>query len=321
MTTLPPPSKIILVTGSTGLVGHGVQKAVQVEPGQDEKWIMLSSKDGDLRIYEDCVKIFETYRPTHCLHLAAFVGGLFRNIRMKTEFFNYNMAMNMNVLSCCEKFNVRKVVSCLSTCIFPDNIEYPISESSLHDGPPHPSNEGYAYAKRMVDVMNRGYTAKTGCVYTSVIPTNIYGPYDNFELEDSHVIPGLIHKCYLSKQENKDFVIWGSGKPLRQFVYSEDLGKLMVWAIRSYDECSPIILSVDPQNEVSIEKVARSIAAAMNYTGSIKFDTGKQDGQFKKTVDNSKLRSRMPNFTFTGIDVGIKKTVAWFVENYATVRK
>lgn len=113
----------------------------------------------------------------------------------------------------------------------------------IHNGPPHFSNEGYAYAKRMVDVQNRMYKAQHGCNFTAVIPTNIFGKHDNFHLDDSHVIPGLIHRGYLCKQKGEPFTIWGSGKPLRQFIFSTDLAKLMIWTMREYEEADPIILS------------------------------------------------------------------------------
>ena len=129
------------------------------------------------------------------------------------------------------------------TCIFPDKTTFPIDETMIHNGPPHFSNEGYAYAKRMVDVQNRMYKAQHGCNFTAVIPTNIFGKHDNFHLDDSHVIPGLIHRGYLCKQKGEPFTIWGSGKPLRQFIFSTDLAKLMIWTMREYEEADPIILS------------------------------------------------------------------------------
>ena len=113
----------------------------------------------------------------------------------------------------------------------------------IHNGPPHFSNEGYAYAKRMVDVQNRMYKAQHGCNFTAVIPTNIFGKHDNFHLDNSHVIPGLIHRGYLCKQKGEPFTIWGSGTPLRQFIYSNDLARLMIWTMREYQEADPIILS------------------------------------------------------------------------------
>lgn len=229
--------------------------------------------------------------------------------------------MNDNIMECCRIYKVQKLVSFLSTCIFPDATSYPIDETMLHNGPPHPSNEGYAYAKRLIDTMNRAYAEEYGCNFTSIIPTNIYGPHDNFSIENGHVIPGLIHKCYLAKKEGTDFVIWGSGTPLRQFIYSLDLAELTVWVMREYNSPEPITLSVNEEDEVSIKDVALAVAKAMDFQGNVVFDTAKADGQFKKTASNVKLRQYRPDYEFTTINDGIQKTVDWFVENYETVRK
>jgi GDP-L-fucose synthase len=229
--------------------------------------------------------------------------------------------MNDNIMECCRIYKVEKLVSFLSTCIFPDKTTYPIDETMLHDGPPHPSNEGYAYAKRLIDTMNRAYAEEYGCNYTSIIPTNIYGPHDNFSIEKGHVIPGLVHKCFLAKQNKTPFEIWGSGTPLRQFIYSRDLAELTVWVLREYDSPEPITLSVDESQEVSIKQVALAVAKSMNFQGEINFDTSKADGQFKKTASNKKLRRLRPDYEFTTIDDGIQKTVDWFVANYDSARK
>jgi len=320
-------SKVILVTGGSGLVGKGIEAHIHAnkEKHADEKWIYLGSKHGDLRKLEDTRKIFQEFKPTHVIHLAAMVGGLYKNMSNKLQFFRDNMSINDNILSCCSEFKVKKCVSCLSTCIFPDKITYPIDETMVHLGPPHPSNEGYAYAKRMLDVLNRCWNEKEGpqgCKFLSVIPTNIFGPHDNYHLEDSHVIPGLIHKCYLAKQKNEPFVVWGTGKPLRQFIYSEDLGALLVWTVENYqDTNNPIILSVGEEDEVSIAQVAQLVAKQMGYTSGLQFDTSKSDGQFKKTASNKKLLSLYPTFKFTPIEEGIQKSVDWFVNNYQTARK
>jgi len=163
---------------------------------------------------------------------------------------------------------------------------------------------------------------QTDASFFSVIPTNIYGPYDNYNLEDSHVIPGLIHKCHIAKQKGEPFIVWGSGKPLRQFIYSEDLGALMVWTLENYqDVSSPLILSVGEQEEVSIADVAKLVAKHMGYTSGLQFDTSKSDGQFKKTASNKKLLSLNPDFKFTTIEDGVKKSVDWFVQNYDKARK
>ena len=317
--------KTILVTGGKGLVGKAIEEVLATDAGlsrPNENWVFLGSKDADLNSHEATKALFEKYKPTHVIHLAAMVGGLFRNMKYPVEFYRQNTFINDNVYQCAKEYKVQKLVSCLSTCIFPDKTTYPITEQMIHNGPPHPSNEGYAYSKRLMESANRWYNSQYGCNFTSVIPTNIYGKYDNFNLEDSHVIPGLMHKLYLAKKDNKEFVAWGSGNPLRQFIFSKDLARLMIWVLRDYQEVEPIILSVGEEDEVSIKNVAEGIASAMGYPKEkIVWDTTKSDGQFKKTASNVKLRKYLPEFKFTPFEEGINETVKWFVENYDNTRK
>ena len=162
---------VVLVTGGSGLVGKAIQDFLATETTTPEKWIFLSSKDGDLRDRKDTEAIFEKHKPTHVLHLAAKVGGLFANMKQKVEFFRENILINDNIMECCRIYKVQKLVSFLSTCIFPDKTSYPIDETMLHNGPPHDSNEGYAYAKRMIDTLNRAYAEEYGCNFTAIIPT------------------------------------------------------------------------------------------------------------------------------------------------------
>lgn len=312
---------VVMVTGGSGLVGSAIRDYVTANPKENEEWVFLSSKDGDLRDRKATEAIFEKFKPTHVIHLAAKVGGLFANMAQKVEFYRENTLINDNIMELCRITNVKKLVSMLSTCIFPDKTTYPIDETMLHDGPPHPSNEGYAYAKRLIDTMNRAYAEEYGCNFTSIIPTNIYGPHDNFSIQNGHVIPGLIHKCYIAKRDNTPFTIWGSGTPLRQFIYSGDLAALTVWVMREYHSPDPITLSVDEAAEVSIKTVALAVAKAMKFEGDVVFDTEKADGQFKKTACNKKLRSYRPDYEFVEIEEGIQKSVDWFLENYETCRK
>ena len=158
------------------------------------------------------------------------------------------------------------------------------------------------------------------------MPTNIFGPHDNFNIDDGHVLPGLMHKCLKAKQkmaagEAADFTIWGSGTPLRQFIYSEDLGALMVWVMRQYESCDPIILSVPESAEVSIKEAAMAVVDGMGYTGPVTFDTSKSDGQYKKTACNAKLMKLHPSFKFTPFREAVAKTCQWFEQNYDTARK
>jgi len=312
---------IVMVTGGSGLVGCAIRDFVKSHPKDNEEWIFLSSKDGDLRDRKATEAIFEKFKPTHVIHLAAKVGGLFANMAQKVEFYRENVIINDNIMELCRITEVKKLVSFLSTCIFPDKTTYPIDETMLHNGPPHASNEGYAYAKRLIDTLNRAYAEEYNCNFTSIIPTNIYGPNDNFNIQNGHVIPGLIHKCYLAKKEGTPFSIWGTGSPLRQFIYSIDLAELTVWVMRDYHSPDPITLSVDEAAEVSIRDVALSVAKAMKFEGEVKFDADKADGQFRKTACNKKLRKYRPDYKFTGIDDGIQKAVDWFVANYETARK
>lgn len=310
--------KTILVTGGTGLVGSAIRS---ISSNYVYKFIFLSSKDCDLTSYSSTLYTFTTYNPDYVIHLAACVGGLFKNMTCKVDMYEKNILINLNVLKVCHEIKVKKLVSCLSTCIFPDKTTYPINETMLHDGPPHPSNDAYAYAKRMLEVQSKAYQEQYADNFICVIPTNIYGPHDNFHLKDSHVIPGLIHKCYLAKQKNESFVVAGSGAPLRQFIYSEDLAILILWTLENYNDKESIILSVPENDEKSINYVATCIAKEFNYENNMEFDTDKADGQYKKTADNSKLMNLIKSFEFTPIEEGIAKSVNWFVNNYNVCRK
>eukprot|EP01095_Lingulamoeba_sp_RSL-Kostka_P004997 TRINITY_DN162_c0_g1_i1.p1 TRINITY_DN162_c0_g1~~TRINITY_DN162_c0_g1_i1.p1 ORF type:complete len:321 (+),score=75.51 TRINITY_DN162_c0_g1_i1:180-1142(+) len=310
----------VLVTGGTGLVGKAIERIV-TENGTIEKYFFAGSKDGNLCDIEQTVNLFDKIKPTHVIHLAANVGGLFKNMKYKVEMYQSNMKINDNVLSCCRDFGVKKVVSMLSTCIFPDKIEkYPFNETVIHNGAPHQSNEGYAYAKRMLEVQSRLFNDQyDNCNYTCVIPTNVFGPNDNFNLEDAHVLPALIHKCFLAKKNNTDFTIFGTGKPLRQFIYSLDLARLVLWCLDNYNDSEPLMLC--PSDEVSIKYIAEQIANSFDIESGIKLDTTKSDGQYKKTASNAKLLSLLPNFEFTNFEDAIRETVQWFIENFDNCRK
>jgi GDP-L-fucose synthase len=305
-------NKDILVTGGTGLVGSACKRIMP-----EARYI--SSKEVDLRSLKQTESFVEKCSPGVILHLAGRVGGLKANSEFLGDFFDDNILINTHVLQSAKKYNVKKVISFLSTCIFPDQAAYPLKESYLHSGEPHESNFAYAYAKRMIEVQSRAYFQQHGLEYQCLVPTNIYGPNDNFNLEDGHVAPSLIHKCYLAKQNNTDFNVWGSGKPLREFIYSDDIARLSEWALRNYHEKEPLILSTS--EEVSIKELVLVIADAVGFKGKIVFDATKPDGQYRKPTDNSKLLELRPNFKFTPLEEGIEKSVNWFIENYETCRK
>ena len=308
----------ILITGSSGLVGMALREFLE---NKNYTLFTPSSQECNLLNFEQTLNYFQIKKPEFVIHLAANVGGLYKNMNDKVGMFEKNMKINMNVLECAYICNVKKVVSCLSTCIFPDKTTYPINEKMLHDGPPHFSNDAYAYAKRMLEIHSKSYNEQFDTNFICVIPTNIYGPHDNYSLENGHVIPSLIHKCYLAKQEQKDFVVRGTGKPLRQFIYSSDLARLLLWVMEEYEEKESIILSVSEKDEISIKDIAFEIAKCFHYEKYLVFNESYSDGQFKKTADNSKLLSYLPDFKFLSIKEGISNSVKWFVNNYETCRK
>jgi GDP-L-fucose synthase len=310
--------KRIIITGGSGLVGTGIRSLSHKY--SEYEFVYISSREYDLTSLEKTREMFETYKPYYVIHLAACVGGLFKNMSDKVKMLEDNLMINFNVVKCSHEYKVEKLVACLSTCIFPDKTSYPINESMLHDGPPHGSNDAYAYAKRMLHIQCKAYRETYGDNFVCVIPTNIYGPNDNFNLLDGHVIPSLIHQCYLAIQDGGVFVVKGSGKPLRQFIYSEDLAELLMWTLLNYDG-ELLILSVPGQAEVHISDVAKIIAKHMGYKDLIIYDEGYSDGQQKKTADNRLLQEIYGRYNFTNIDEGIRKTVEWFVANYANSRK
>ena len=297
-----------LVTGGYGMVGSAM-----------ETQIKLSREICDLTNPKQTEALFRTIRPDGVIHCAGKVGGIGGNSNYKGEYFYDNLMINTNVIESSRRAGVKRLVAFLSTCVFPDNVSYPLTVDQVHQGEPHSSNYPYAYAKRMADVQIRAYREQYGLNYTSIIPSNIYGPNDNFNLDHGHVMPMLIHKLYLAKKNKTDFTVWGSGKPLREFIYSKDIAKIAEWALENYEGTEPLIVSGD--DEVSIKDLVGLLVDEFKFKGKVVFDETKPDGQFRKPSDNSKIKELLPDFEYTPFEVGIKETVNWFKENYENARK
>ena len=296
-----------LVTGGSGLVGSAIES--NFKP---------SSEYVNLMHVEDIIRYITRNKIDSIIHCAAKVGGIKANSDHLGEFFYKNVIMNANLLHAAHEAGVKKVVSFMSTCIFPDDVEYPLTPCQIHMGEPHPSNYSYAYAKRMLEVQSRAYRDQYGSNFVTVIPCNIYGPNDNFNLDSGHVIPSLIHKCYLAKQNNTDFEIWGTGQAYREFIYSKDVAYIAQWVLENYDEYEPLIIS--PDEEISIATIAQEIAWRMEFEGNIVYN-GMRDGQLKKPSNNMTLKHMLPDYTFVPIEVGLRRTIEWFIENYEKARK
>ena len=300
----------ILITGGTGLVGSRFI-------GED--YIKIGSKDINLLNQNSIGDFLKNKEIEGVIHCAARVGGVKGNMTYPGEFTYENLKINTGIIEEARKAGIRKMISFSSTCVFPDKVEYPLTPSKIHLGPPHPSNYGYAYAKRMAEIQMQSYREQYGVNYFSVIPCNIYGPADNYNLEDGHVLPSIVHKFYLANTEGSDVTIWGSGNPLREFIFSEDVAKLTKILFDNYTGGTPVIISSG--KEISIKKVVDIIAREFNFKGKIIWDLDKPEGQFRKPSDNSIIRSIAPDFRFTPIEEGIHKSVKWFKDNYPNIRK
>jgi GDP-L-fucose synthase len=300
----------ILVTGSSGLVGSEIFSQSTVH-----EFIPLRSKDVDLRDYTQTCKYIEKILPIDgIINLAANVGGLFKNLKYPVEMLQDNLLININVLRVAHKYNINRVLCCLSTCIFPYNPpSFPMTHEMIHLGPPHYSNQGYAYAKRMTDMLCKAYRDKYKRDYFCVIPPNVYGRFDHFDdVENSHVIPALITKIYNSLDEK--ILIKGDGTPKRQFIYSEDLAKLIIWAFETYKDFEVPLIICPPNSEISIKEVVEIISKECNFKGKIEFENTDcySNGQIIKTVDTPEI---IKFFKFTSFEEGIRKIIEWVRQN------
>jgi len=293
----------VLVTGGTGLVGKALQEYAK-------DWEFMSSKDMNLLNYTETCEVMNRAKPSVVVHLAARVGGLYNNMSNNESMYADNTRMNLNIIQACEQAGVKRFIAILSTCIFPDSPPgLPLTEDMIHCGPPHFSNEGYAMAKRMLEVHTRLSPMDTICL----IPTNLYGPHDNFNIEQAHVIPALIHKCCIAKKTNSPFKIFGTGKSVRQFLYSGDLAKIIYESVfKSMSSNHEMYICAPHENdEVSIETVARIISKKLDYAHE--FDISYHDGQIKKTASNKKLLEFIPELKFSDFEDKLNYTIDWFI--------
>lgn len=320
----------ILVTGGYGLVGRSLQKVVKLQKGIEHDFVFLSKRDGDLTDISHVDIIFSEHHPDVVVHLASCVGGVYENMSNNYSYLVDNLRINTNIVDACRKFGVKRLISCLSTCIFPDRgIKYPLTSDQLHNGLPHDSNIGYAYSKRILHLTGDLLTKSGGNDITviNLTPTNLYGEYDNYNLKSSHVIPGLIHKTHIAKTSNTDLTVYGTGNALRQFLYVDDLSRVILKFI-DY-QCKEVnsersiscIVSPSESSEVSIKNLVETITKTFSFGGKIVYDTSYSDGQYKKTATDYELMHYLPNFTFTSLETGLEETIKYFEENYDIVRK
>lgn len=303
--------KDILVTGGSGMLGAALKKIIP-------NAIFVSSDQYDLKNAKETDIMFQHYQPKFVIHLAAKVGGVSANYNHLADFYYDNILINTNTIHYAYLNGVKKFVSMLSTCVYPDDATYSLTEDQIHDGSPHYSNFGYAYAKRMLDVQSRAYRKQYGCNFITAIPNNLFGENDSFDLEDSHVLPAIIRKVYEATLNNeKQIEFWGDGSPEREFTYSGDVAEILLFLLSNYDLETPI--NIGNTNQYKISEIVNKVVDIFDYNGIIKWNVKRPSGQQKKPSSNSKLLSLGWN-DYTNFDYALRKTCEWFVKNYPNCR-
>jgi len=295
--------KKILILGSNGLVGSNLYKKY-LEKYPDANILAPKRYNLNLTDWKDTLSYF--------LLCAAKVGGIKANSEDKASFITTNLKIQTNVIESCHLSGVKKLVFLGSSCIYPKNCPQPIKEEYLLSGPLEETNDAYAIAKIAGIKMCQSYRQQYGSDYISVMPCNLYGPGDNFDLDSSHVLPALIRKFHEAKINNRDGVeIWGTGKPMREFMYVEDLADALIFISEKYS--SSEIINIGTGNEISIDNLALTISKIVGYSGRIDYNSTYPDGTMRKVMDTSKINNIgwLPKIS---LEEGILKTYNFYLE-------
>ena len=296
----------LLITGGTGLVGS----ALVEEFSKDSNYEVLSPPRSELDLLnkENVLDYLRHHSPDGAIMAAAKVGGIQANKEDPVDFLSLNLEMQNNFLSAAYKSQVNRLVFLGSSCIYPKFAATPIKEESLLTGPLEPTNEAYAIAKISGVKLIQSYARQHGMNWTSVMPTNVYGDKDNFENDDSHVMPALIRRFLEAQKTQADqATVWGTGKPLREFIHAEDLARAIKLVYEKFEEPGP--LNIGSGQELSIEELAKTISSAIGFSGEIVFDESKPDGTPRKNLDWSRIKE----LGFTPqipLESGIKNVIA-----------
>jgi GDP-L-fucose synthase len=317
----------VLVTGGSGLVGSSIKELVNLQgtlPFIDVfGFIFLNSNDCDFRNEQQVDDLFNLNKPEIVIHLAAKVAGLYGNISNNYTMLVDNIKINTNVLEACRKYKIKRLINILSSCVFPAACRLPLTSDQIDLGPPHNSNEGYSFSKRILSTGSKLLSKSLETEVVNLIPTNLAGKYDNFNLSDGHVLPALIHKCFISKKNNNPLIIKGLGESYRQFVFSTDFAKIILHFVNCTlsQQFNQLIVGPPVEDEITIKELVNKIVKEFDFNGPVVYDSSFPEGQFKKTVSSDELLAYIPNFKFTPLDVYLKETIKYFIENYETVRK
>jgi GDP-L-fucose synthase len=300
----------VVVTGGAGFLGsHVVEKLVQ-RGCRDV--VVPRSREYDLRDRDAIIRLYRETRPQLVIHLAAIVGGIGANRASPGRFFYDNAVMGIDLLEYARQLGVEKFVAVGTVCAYPRSTPVPFRESDLWNGYPEETNAPYGLAKKMMLVQAQAYRQQYGFNAVYLLPVNLYGPRDNFDLETGHVIPSLIRKCVEAKAQNADHItLWGDGSPTREFLYVEDAAEGILLAAEHYDGAEPVNLGTG--EEISIKDLAELIAAEVGFRGRIEWDTSKPNGQPRRCLDVTRASDLFGFRATQPFRAGMAKTIAWFL--------
>lgn len=307
--------KKLLVTGATGFLGRHLMPILVSKYGLDNV-VGLSSKDYDLMDPIQVRRMFKDHKPDVLVHLAAYSGGIGANKTYPADFYFRNTLLTALVFQEAAVNQIKKLVYPMGGCSYPAKARSPIDESQMWEGYPQMESAGYSVAKKMGIVASNAYRTQHGLNSVVLIPGNMYGEYDNFRNSESHVIPAMIRRYYEAMRAgDKQIVMWGSGSPVRDFVYVGDVAAMFPYFIEHYDSSEPVNISTG--TTTSIRELAESIKEMAGFNGEIIWDTSKPDGQLVKIFDVARLK-RLGLSCDTLLQDGLKKTIQWFSENYVS---
>ena len=303
--------KKILFTGGSGMVGKNFLENSKVKKF---KVLAPSSKNLDLRNFKNLKKYIKKNKPDLIIHSAAKVGGIQANINNNFEFFLDNTIMNINLISECYNFKISKFINVASTCIYPANIKAKLKENMLFDGKLEKTNEGYALSKinslKLCQYINK---KNKNLSYKTIIPCNMYGPFDKFDPTNSHLVPAIIHKIVEAKNRNQDEVtIWGSGNARREFMFASDFGKILLKIINNFDQI-PEVINIGTGKDYKISEYYKIIARLLSWKCKWRYDNSKPEGMKRKLAD-TKYQNKLNLMPNTNLEIGIKKTIKYYLK-------
>lgn len=302
----------VLILGSNGLVGSSLSR-VLAKDGYFNEIFSATRKDADLLDLSETKKLIQETKPNVVINAAAKVGGVLANNSHRSEFLIENIKININLLESVIPFSEIKIINLGSSCIYPLNAENPIKEESIMSGKLEPTNSPYAMAKLTAIELGDSISKQFGHQIINLMPTNLYGPNDNFSDKNSHVIPGLIQRFHKAKINNADSVeVWGSGNPKREFLYVDDLAKCIMHILKN--NINNNLINIGSGHEVSIKELVDKVVKLTNYKGVVEYNSDLPDGNPKKLIDSSKI-NELGWSASTDLDIGLKNTYSWYVNN------